>query len=152
MAKPDKKTSKVAGKKDDHKAAPSAPAVSWADAPAEHDYPAAVSYLRLLVAEDEAQQLAKLLAEAETVHQHVKDVLRAARLPLLPGTDPEVAKDLAKVAAGIALSPVLLVRGDLAAGRQLQVADGFHRICASYHLSENTVIPCRLVSLPATTG
>jgi hypothetical protein len=27
------------------------------------------------------------------------------------------------------------------------IADGFHRICASYHIDENAEIPCRLVKL-----
>ena len=56
-----------------------------------------------------------------------------------------VAKDLDKVRAGQKLSPVLLVRGELDAGRPLVVADGYHRICASYHLDENAEIPCRIV-------
>jgi hypothetical protein len=42
---------------------------------------------------------------------------------------------------------VLLVRGDLALGQALQIADGYHRVCASYHIDENTDIPCRIVSL-----
>jgi hypothetical protein len=42
---------------------------------------------------------------------------------------------------------VLLVRGDLTHGRALQIADGYHRVCASYHADENTDIPCRLVAL-----
>lgn len=41
-------------------------------------------------------------------------------------------------------APVLLVRGDLLAGRPLVVADGYHRICASYHVNEDTAIPCRI--------
>lgn len=129
-------------------APPAAPAPNWTGEPAEHDYPAAESYLRLLAGEDVARACSALLAAAPTVQQHAKDVLRAARLPLLPADDPEVAKDLAKAAAGHPWSPILLVRGDLAVDRPLQVADGYHRVCASYHLSENTEIPCRLVTLP----
>ena len=34
-------------------------------------------------------------------------------------------------------------------GRLLQIADGYHRVCASYHLNEDTDIPCRLVDVPA---
>jgi len=30
----------------------------------------------------------------------------------------------------------------------VQIADGYHRVCASYHLDEDTEIPCRLVDLP----
>jgi hypothetical protein len=123
----------------------------WADAPAAHDYPAAESYLRLLTPPGQAEALATLLSQAPTVTHPAKDILRAAGLALLAADDPEVAKDVRKVAGGEALSPVLLVRGDLA-GRPLQIADGYHRVCASYHLSEDTEIPCRIADLPAATG
>ena len=59
-----------------------------------------------------------------------------------------MAGDLDKVRKGERLSPVLLVRGGAAAGGPLTVADGYHRICASYHIDENADIPCRLVELP----
>jgi hypothetical protein len=72
-----------------------------------------------------------------------KDLLRAARLQLLPRDDSEVAKDLRGIAGGEALSPVLLVRG-----APLLVADGYHRICASYYIAEDADIPCRLVDAP----
>lgn len=123
--------------------------VSWAAAPAAHDYPSAASYLRLIAGTDLVRVCTALLSQAPTVRQHAKDILRAAGLPLLGPEDPEVVKDLAKVAAGTELSPILLIRGDVTTGRRLQIADGYHRVCASYHLSEDTEIPCRLVSLPA---
>jgi len=59
-----------------------------------------------------------------------------------------VAKDLKGVARGQRLSPVLLVRGRGAQAVPLIVADGYHRICASYHLDEDADIPCRIVELP----
>jgi hypothetical protein len=123
--------------------------VAWADAPAADDYPAAVSYLRLIASPARAEALTSLFSKAPTVSQHAKDILRAARLPLLPRDDPEVVKDLKKVAKGRALSPILLVRGDISADRSLQIADGYHRVCASYHLNEDTDIPCRIADLPA---
>jgi hypothetical protein len=52
------------------------------------------------------------------------------------------------VKKGVKLSPVLLVRGGLGGDRPLTVADGYHRICASYHLDEDADIPCRLADLP----
>ncbi len=90
----------------------------------------------------------KLLSQAPIVQQHAKDILRAARLPLLGADNPEVAKDLKRAAAGTPLSPILLVRGDVSSGRPLQIADGYHRVCASYHLDEDTEIPCCLAALP----
>ena len=123
--------------------------LKWDDSPAEHDYPAAESYLTLIATPTLAHALSALLAQAVTVQHPVKDILRAARLPLLPADNAEVAKDLEKVASGTSLSPILLVRGDLQTGRPLEIADGYHRVCASYHLSENTPVPCRLVDPPA---
>ncbi len=42
---------------------------------------------------------------------------------------------------------VFLVRGELGQ-RSLTIADGYHRVCASYHLDEDADIPCRIVDLP----
>jgi len=113
--------------------------------PEEHDYPAAAGYLTLLAAPAEVERLVSALRAAPVQHWKAKDILRASGLPLLPVDNPHVAADLHKIAKGKALSPVLLVRGDLDPGRPLQVADGYHRVCASYHTDENTDIPCRLV-------
>jgi len=122
--------------------------VVWKDAPEEHDYPAAASYLSLLAEPDLVAVTVTALQSAPLTHYKAKDILRASGLPLLPPDDPHVAKDLAKVRGGHKLSPVLLVRGALTRGFALQVADGYHRVCASYHHDENTDIPCRLAELP----
>ncbi len=122
---------------------------SWAQAPASHDYPAATSFLGLVATAAEAEVLTALLTEAPTVHHKAKDILRAAGLPLLPTDDPSVAKDLKRVRKRTPLAPVLLVRGDLTTGIALTIADGYHRVCASYHLSEDLDIPCRIAALPA---
>jgi hypothetical protein len=86
------------------------------------------------------------------VTQAAKDIFaRGESAAWLAVGDPEVAKDVKKVAMGEPLSPILLVRGDLATGRPLQIADGYHRVCASYHLDEDTEVPCRIADLPAVT-
>jgi len=123
--------------------------VTWKDEPEDRDFPAASSYLLLLSAPAVVDDLVQRLRDVPTGHWKAKDILRAAGLPLLPVDNPHVASDLRKIHDGKQLSPVLLVRGDLVAGRVLQVADGYDRVCASYHTDENTDIPCRLVS---TTG
>jgi hypothetical protein len=120
----------------------------WKVEPEEHDYPAARDYLGLLLAEPATTTVIEALRVAETIFRKAKDLVRASRLPLLPAGDPHVAQDLAKVGRGELLSPVLLVRGSAAAGVTLIIADGYHRICASYHLDEDADIPCRLVDLP----
>lgn len=127
-------------------------ALTWLDAPAEHDYPSAASFLNLIAPTAQIDVITALLSHAPTIHQAAKDILRAAGLPLLPVTDPEVSKDLARVNDGVSLSPILLVRGDAQTGRALVVADGYHRVCTAYHLGENSAIPCRIVDLPAVVA
>lgn len=117
------------------------------DEPEDHDFPAAHDYLSLIVAEEDAVRAVEQLRAAELVHRKAKDLLRASGLDLLTEKNVHVEADLAKVAKGKALSPVLLVRGDATRGIPLLVADGYHRICASYHLDENADIPCRLIDL-----
>jgi hypothetical protein len=120
--------------------------VRWLDAPEDHDYPAAASYLSLLATPGEIGALVAALKAAPAVTFKAKDVLRAAGLRLLPVDNPHVASDLKKIHAGKALSPILLVRGNLVRGIAVQIADGYHRVCASYHTDENTNIPCRLAA------
>jgi hypothetical protein len=120
----------------------------WKDQPDDHDYPAAADYLSLVVSATGANQLVRRLRAARVVRRKAKDLLRAARLPVLPPENMHVAKDLEKVRTGNYLSPVLLVRGRLAADLPLTVADGYHRICASWHLDEDADIPCRIVDPP----
>ncbi len=113
----------------------------WLHTPEKHDYPAAADYLELLFTTEEAEKTIALLKEAKTVVKKAKDVLRASALPLLIDTDIYVRSDMKKVKKGKKLSPVLLVRHE----HKLIIADGYHRVCASYYLSEDEEIPCRLV-------
>jgi hypothetical protein len=114
----------------------------WKDEPEAEDFPAAESFLSLLVGAEVASKLAKALRKERSLKNYAaKDILRAANLAMLSPQDSEVATDLNKVKAGDRLSPVLLVQGE-----PLWVADGYHRICASYHLDEKTEVPCRIVS------
>jgi hypothetical protein len=121
----------------------------WMHEPQDHDYPAAADYLTLQFDPAVAETAVAALEKAPLVHRKAKDLLRASGLALLPPDNPHVARDLKKVEDGKALSPVLLVRGDLLRGVPLVVADGYHRICASHHLDENADIPCRIAALPS---
>ena len=40
-------------------------------------------------------------------------------------------------------SPKLLVRGDFVTGQASRIADGYHRVCSSFHTDQNTPIPGR---------
>ncbi len=122
------------------------PSVKWLDKPEAHDFPAAADYLALLSDSHSVDELTEQLRAGSVVHKKAKDILRAAQLSLLPVDNPHVAADLAEIKKGQPLSPILLVRGDFATGVPLQIADGYHRVCASYHTDENTDIPVVLAA------
>ena len=121
------------------------PTVKWLPKPQKHDFQAAEDYLSLLMPPRQAVAYRKKLAAAkdDITHRKAKDILRASQLPLLGEDNKHVASDLRKAASGAALSPILLLRGD--GTRPLIIADGYHRVCASYWIDENTDIPCILV-------
>jgi hypothetical protein len=120
----------------------------WQSEPDAHDFPAAKIYLSLIAEPLLVEKLVKLLERAPTSTYEAKDLLRASGLALLEETNMHVALDLDKVKRGEKLSPILLVRGRFVKDRALVVADGYHRICASYWLNENSPIPCRIVDVP----
>jgi len=124
-----------------------AKAPRWDTTPAKVDYEAANRYLSLLMSDERASSLAMRLRRGAIVQHRANDLLRASSLELLTSKDPEVIKDLAKVKRGKKLSPVLLVREMGPGIGNLTVADGYHRICASYHLDPDNDIPCRIVDV-----
>ena len=113
----------------------------WLSDPEEHDFPAAQDYLELLYSPAEAKKKVDLLRNAPTIQKKAKDILRASMLTMLPKTNIHVKTNLKRVKKGLKLSPILLVRGN----DKLIIADGYHRVCAIYFLSEDLIVPCRLV-------
>ncbi|MDN3655752.1 hypothetical protein QWZ08_08965 [Ferruginibacter paludis] len=113
----------------------------WLANPEAHDFPAAIDYLELLMPLKEATALVEELKKVKTKNKKAKDILRASELPLLPKENIHVTANLEKFKNGKKLSPLLLVRS----GGKLIIADGYHRICASYYLSEDLEVPCRIV-------
>ena len=120
----------------------------WASKPARHDFSAAEAYLGLLFSPATAKTLVRKLRRTHTVQHAAKDILRAANLPILRKDSQHVASDLRKIEKGKKLSPVLLVAGDGQRGAPLTIADGYHRVCASWYWEENTPVSCCLVALP----
>jgi hypothetical protein len=117
--------------------------VEWLDEPDEGDYGAARSYLSLLVAPSAVEGFIGSLKRAPTGSWRAKDILRAARLPLLGKHEsPEVTEKTVDIEEGKPLSPILLVV--FAGEAVLQIADGYHRTCAVAHVHEDTLVPGRL--------
>lgn len=111
----------------------------WRLNPEEHDYPAAFDYLTLLYSENVAKAIVDRLKNTVTIKKKAKDLLRASNLSLLPKSNIHVKENVRKVKRGKKLSPILLVRGE-----RLVIADGYHRVCAIYYLSEDLEVPCRI--------
>ncbi|WP_135453349.1 hypothetical protein [Mycobacterium sp. DL99] len=126
------------------------PEVSWLKKPETHDYPAAADYLELIADAKTVSHIVDALREGTVVHKKAKDILRAARLPLLPQDNLHVKADLEKVNQSKPLSPILLVRGQISTAVPAQIADGYHRVCASYYLDENTDIPVIIAAVPSS--
>jgi len=115
----------------------------WSTEPEEHDFPAALDFLALIYSDDIAQDMVTRLRNAQTIRKKAKDILRASQLPLLGKDNIHVKQDLQKVKYGKKLSPILLVRD-----AKLVIADGYHRVCSIYYLSEDLEVPCRIVDRP----
>lgn len=121
--------------------------IKWKSSPKSKDYEGVRNFLTLLCSESDADKLIERLDRADPIEHAGKDLLRAAQLPVLSSEDPHVSEDLKDIKKGKALAPVLLIRGDLKKAHSLVIADGYHRICASYIIDEGSPISCRMVEL-----
>ncbi|WP_300672675.1 hypothetical protein [Soonwooa sp.] len=114
----------------------------WLKEPEDHDFPAAQDYLELIYEPTEAAKLSKKLRAAKTIVKKSKDIFRASGLHILPADNKHIQANIQKIVLRKKLSPILLVRDN---GRVV-IADGYHRLCCSYYLTEDLDVPCRLVS------
>ena len=116
--------------------------IKWLDAPEDHDYPAAKSYLELLFDESQVKSYVEKLKKAPISHFKSKDIFRASALSLLGVSNIHVEKNQRKIDASEQLSPLLLVR-DPSQGKVI-IADGYHRLCAIYSYDEDALISCKI--------
>ncbi len=121
---------------------PDARSIRWLEVPAAANYPAALAYLTLVFEARRAKALVKQLGDEKVVEFKAKDIFRASGLSLLGVSNSHVQRDLKKIRAGKALSPLLLVRAPEVA--KLIIADGYHRLCAVYSVDEDAVVPCKI--------
>jgi hypothetical protein len=117
--------------------------ILWRKQPAEHNYPAAESYLTLLYRPGKAARLVAELRKARVVEFKAKDIFRASRLSLLGISNSHVENDRRKIRMRCEISPILLVRDD--EHGWVIIADGYHRLCAVYRVDEDAMIPCKIV-------
>jgi hypothetical protein len=117
--------------------------IKWERQPADHDYPAARSYLSLVYDGKAVERLVRQFKAAAMGTYLAKDLFRASGLSCLGVSNSHVEADRQKIRSGIKLSPLLLVR-DTGNGK-LVIADGYHRLCAAYSIDEDAAIPCKIV-------
>jgi len=118
-------------------------AQNWLKKPQKHDYPAAASYLNLIFDKKIVKEvIVKLKKESMTTFK-AKDIFRASELSLLGVSNSHVESNRDKMKNGDKMSPILLARY----GGKVIIADGYHRMCAVYLLSEDAIIPCKIVSI-----
>src|SRR5437660_214026 len=113
--------------------------IKWLSKPEAQDYPAARSFLSLIFEKRAVEECVKKLQRASISEFKAKDIFRASGLSLLGVSNAHVEKDQQKIAAGKGLSPLLLVR-DPTHGKVI-IADGYHRLCATYAHDEDAILP-----------
>jgi len=116
--------------------------VIWLEKPQKHDYPAAASYLNLIFDKKEVKEIIAKLKKTPMATFKAKDIFRASALSLLGVSNSHVEENQKKMKIGEKMSPILLVRYS---GKVI-IADGYHRMCAVYSISEDAEIPCKIVS------
>ena len=116
--------------------------VRWLKTVDARDFEAGQRYLELLFPPTKARAVTRALKAAPIRYFQAKDVLRASELAKLSSKDPEVAKQSKRIAKGVPLSPLLLVRESGHA--RLLVADGFHRLCAVVDIDATADVACKL--------
>ena len=70
--------------------------ITWRSKPQKHDYPAAASYLSLILGEQAAENAAKELESAEMSRFPAKDIFRASMLSLLGVSNSHVERIVQK--------------------------------------------------------
>jgi hypothetical protein len=111
----------------------------WAAEPTADDIADATRFLTLLGISG------PLTVDAEQRDYPAKDLLRAARLSLLPRDNAGVRKWRARIRDGQEIPPVLLRVGSAGGARPLILAEGYHRVCACHLENESTPVACHLL-------
>jgi hypothetical protein len=107
------------------------------------DYEAAEAYLSLIYTAKQSAKLVAAMRRAKPARFRAKDIFRASQLSSVGVSNVRVIKNRKKIKDGVPMSPILLVRDEVHG--KVVVADGYHRLCAVYEVSQDSWIPCRIV-------
>jgi hypothetical protein len=117
--------------------------INWLSDVKKHDYSAAESYLSLLYSKNRVARMMNKFKSARVRQFRAKDIFRASQLSLLGVSNSHVEKDREKIRKGQGRSPLLLVRDEQ--NGKVIIADGYHRLCASYECNEDEWIRCKII-------
>lgn len=113
----------------------------WLSDVEDHDYDAALEFLRIRLGKKRAKDLVQRLREADLVQMRANDVLRACKLDALDIRDPGTHHNMVRTILRTPLSPVLVVS---LADETCTIADGYHRVSWAYAISPWVYVPGRL--------
>lgn len=117
--------------------------IRWLDDVVDDDYTAAGSYLSILYNAERVVKVIARLRDAAVMEFKAVDLFRATRLPPLDASEPNVKKERKKILKGESLSPLLLVRDEQ--NGKVEIADGYHRLCALNDYDPEAGIRCKIV-------
>lgn len=103
------------------------------------DFEAARTWLLRMFGPDTADRLMASLEAAPTVSRMACDIVRTGCITLIPKDNLMVAHFMRHLRRGNMFKPLLLVEW-----RPLIVADGHHRLAASFYTDPGMLIPCKV--------
>jgi hypothetical protein len=123
---------------------PKIPKLPWDDTVDDGHYSDAYDFLSLYWLPAQAGPAVAALRDADIVHFHPGDLLRAAELPPLPLSDEGVHRELVKAIRASEITPILCVN----LPERIVIADGYHRVSLAYALAPFEKIPLKLAPSP----
>jgi hypothetical protein len=119
--------------------------ITWKKRLGKKEIEASETFLHLIFEDEEvARAVKELRKHRDRVEGFmVRDILRASQNELKPETNENVQKQFVKMFYGEPVAPIALVRKD----QKLFIADGYHRMCATYYLDKDCEIRGVLVGI-----
>lgn len=114
--------------------------LAWLEDVEDKDFDAAYDYLSLRFDAATASRIVKDMRHAKLERRRANDILRACGRDPLPLDDPGVRRTLTKIMRGKPLSPILVASAHVGG----DIADGYHRVSAVYHLDPFESVPLRI--------
>ena len=119
---------------------------NWTHTIDAHVFDDAQVFLTLTMDDKDAADVSDEFQKNQTTISHYRpaDLVRAAKLPMLPINDPDVALHLKEIdSSNVKLCPVLVIRGNKK--RPACIADGYHRTCAGFYTDPHCEIPVVII-------